>query len=139
MRFTTVRTVQSSGLGSGDSRILKSSFSNYQEAWIADSNAIPAPFSDFDTQCSSSVLGTPTMAKRLTLKQLGGASTVFDNQPNRFPKLNVDFDKQLRWHQSHHLADNHAQHQDISTQRGGCSTTQRTQVSDTRLGARINA
>ncbi|MED6181863.1 hypothetical protein PIB30_023224 [Stylosanthes scabra] len=43
MRFTTVRTVQSSALGPGDSRILNSSFSNYQEVWIADSNAIPAP------------------------------------------------------------------------------------------------
>ncbi|MED6158650.1 hypothetical protein PIB30_034707 [Stylosanthes scabra] len=38
--------------------------------------------SDSDTQSCSSVSGTSTMAERLTLKQLGGASTAFDNQPN---------------------------------------------------------
>ncbi|MED6118080.1 hypothetical protein PIB30_116308, partial [Stylosanthes scabra] len=32
------------------------------------------------------------MAERLTLKQLGGASTAFDNQPNRFPELNANFE-----------------------------------------------
>ncbi|MED6217444.1 hypothetical protein PIB30_017691, partial [Stylosanthes scabra] len=45
-----------------------------------------------DTQSSSSVSGTPTMAERLTLKQLGGASTAFDNQPNKFPELNANFE-----------------------------------------------
>ncbi|MED6126226.1 hypothetical protein PIB30_076247 [Stylosanthes scabra] len=48
--------------------------------------------SDSDTQSSSSVSGTSTMAERLTLKQLGGASTTFDNQPNRFPELNANFE-----------------------------------------------
>ncbi|MED6109512.1 hypothetical protein PIB30_034304 [Stylosanthes scabra] len=48
--------------------------------------------SDSDTQSSSSVSGTSTMAERLTLKQLGGASTAFDNQPNRFPELNTNFE-----------------------------------------------
>ncbi|MED6170697.1 hypothetical protein PIB30_033463 [Stylosanthes scabra] len=52
--------------------------------------------SDSDTQSSSSVSGTPTMAERLTLKQLGGASTTFDNQPNRFPKLNTNFELKSR-------------------------------------------
>ncbi|MED6208137.1 hypothetical protein PIB30_042401 [Stylosanthes scabra] len=32
------------------------------------------------------------MAERLTLKQLGGASTAFDNQPNIFPELNANFE-----------------------------------------------
>ncbi|MED6146984.1 hypothetical protein PIB30_039841 [Stylosanthes scabra] len=31
------------------------------------------------------------MGDRLTLKQIGDASTAFDNQPNRFPKLNANF------------------------------------------------
>ncbi|MED6176159.1 hypothetical protein PIB30_085412 [Stylosanthes scabra] len=35
--------------------------------------------SDSNTRSSSSVSGTPTMAERLTLKQLGGASTAFNN------------------------------------------------------------
>ncbi|MED6126985.1 hypothetical protein PIB30_083745 [Stylosanthes scabra] len=32
------------------------------------------------------------MGERLTLKQIGEASTVFDNQPNRFPELNANFE-----------------------------------------------
>ncbi|MED6222673.1 hypothetical protein PIB30_066559 [Stylosanthes scabra] len=48
--------------------------------------------SDSDTQSSSSVSGTPTMAERLTLKQLGGACTAFDNLPNRFPELSANFE-----------------------------------------------
>ncbi|MED6171174.1 hypothetical protein PIB30_038322 [Stylosanthes scabra] len=48
--------------------------------------------SDFDTQSSSSVSSTSTMAERLTLKQLGCASTAFDNQPNRFLELNANFE-----------------------------------------------
>ncbi|MED6160587.1 hypothetical protein PIB30_052795 [Stylosanthes scabra] len=46
---------------------------------------------DSDTQSSSSISGTSTMAERVTLKQLGGVSTAFDNQPNRFPELNANF------------------------------------------------
>ncbi|MED6118031.1 hypothetical protein PIB30_115642, partial [Stylosanthes scabra] len=32
------------------------------------------------------------MGERLTLKQIGGASTAFDNQPNRFSELNANFE-----------------------------------------------
>ncbi|MED6214271.1 hypothetical protein PIB30_101388, partial [Stylosanthes scabra] len=38
--------------------------------------------SDSDTQTTSSNTGTFTMGERLTLKQIGGVSTAFDNQPN---------------------------------------------------------
>ncbi|MED6201480.1 hypothetical protein PIB30_095505 [Stylosanthes scabra] len=47
--------------------------------------------SDSDTRISSDT-GTFTMGERLTLKQIGGASTTFDNQPNRFPELNANFE-----------------------------------------------
>ncbi|MED6122366.1 hypothetical protein PIB30_039038 [Stylosanthes scabra] len=47
---------------------------------------------DSNTQPSSSISGTSTMAERLILKQLGGGSTAFDNQPNRFPELNANFE-----------------------------------------------
>ncbi|MED6128667.1 hypothetical protein PIB30_100128, partial [Stylosanthes scabra] len=33
-----------------------------------------------------------TMGEILTLKQIGGASTAFANQPNRFPELNANFE-----------------------------------------------
>ncbi|MED6151361.1 hypothetical protein PIB30_081795 [Stylosanthes scabra] len=52
--------------------------------------------SDFNTRSSFSVSGTSTMAERLTLKQLGGASTAFDNQPNRFPELNANIELKSR-------------------------------------------
>ncbi|MED6178312.1 hypothetical protein PIB30_106368, partial [Stylosanthes scabra] len=39
---------------------------------------------------------TFTMGERLTLKQIGGANTAFDNQPNRFPKLKTNFELNSR-------------------------------------------
>ncbi|MED6186884.1 hypothetical protein PIB30_070914 [Stylosanthes scabra] len=48
--------------------------------------------SDSNTQTTSSDTSTLTMGERLTLKQIGGASTVFDNQPNRFTELNANFE-----------------------------------------------
>ncbi|MED6124791.1 hypothetical protein PIB30_062270 [Stylosanthes scabra] len=35
---------------------------------------------------------TFTMGERLSLKQIGGASTAFDNQTARFPELNANFE-----------------------------------------------
>ncbi|MED6225307.1 hypothetical protein PIB30_092511, partial [Stylosanthes scabra] len=48
--------------------------------------------SDSDTRTTSSNTGTFTMGERLTLKQIGGASTAFDNQTARFPELNANFE-----------------------------------------------
>ncbi|MED6127846.1 hypothetical protein PIB30_092040 [Stylosanthes scabra] len=55
---------------------------------------IPFDWSDSDsnTQTTSSDTGTFNMGEKLTLKQIGGASTAFDNQPNRFPELNSNFE-----------------------------------------------
>ncbi|MED6221075.1 hypothetical protein PIB30_050969 [Stylosanthes scabra] len=47
---------------------------------------------DSDTRTASSDTGTFTMGERLTLKQIGGASTAFDNQTARFPELNANFE-----------------------------------------------
>ncbi|MED6113350.1 hypothetical protein PIB30_069959 [Stylosanthes scabra] len=54
----------------------------------SDNNPFHWSNSDSDTRTTSSDTGTLTMGERLTLKQIRGASTAFDNQPNQFPELN---------------------------------------------------
>ncbi|MED6163895.1 hypothetical protein PIB30_084508 [Stylosanthes scabra] len=48
--------------------------------------------SDSDTQSILFDTGTFAMGERLTLKQIGSASSALDNQPNRYPKWNAIFE-----------------------------------------------
>ncbi|MED6209556.1 hypothetical protein PIB30_055783 [Stylosanthes scabra] len=57
----------------------------------SDNNPFDWSNSDSDTRTTSSDIGTLTMGERLTLKQIRGASTAFDNLPNRVPELNANF------------------------------------------------
>ncbi|MED6175891.1 hypothetical protein PIB30_082603, partial [Stylosanthes scabra] len=56
----------------------------------------PYRFVSTPTSASDQVVpltSTFTMGERFTLKQIERASTTFDNQPNRFPKLNANFEQ----------------------------------------------
>ncbi|MED6140914.1 hypothetical protein PIB30_098175, partial [Stylosanthes scabra] len=60
----------------------------------SDNDSIYSFDSDFESRTSSSDTGTFTMGDvpRLTLKQLGGASTALENQPTRYAELNANFE-----------------------------------------------
>ncbi|MED6177861.1 hypothetical protein PIB30_102047, partial [Stylosanthes scabra] len=55
----------------------------------SDNDSIYSSDSDFESRTSSSDIGTFTMGDvpRLTLKQLGGASTALENQQTRYPEM----------------------------------------------------
>ncbi|MED6113643.1 hypothetical protein PIB30_072778 [Stylosanthes scabra] len=59
----------------------------------SDNDSVYSSDSDFESRTSSSDIGRFTMGvvPRLTLKQLGGASTALENQPTKYSELNANF------------------------------------------------
>ncbi|MED6153830.1 hypothetical protein PIB30_105914, partial [Stylosanthes scabra] len=64
------------------------------EELTSDNNSVYSSASETNFELSSSDPGTSVTGDnpRLTLKQLGGASTALENQPSKYPELNANFE-----------------------------------------------